>query len=248
MSSDTQSHFAVHASQGRDALNFSTSDCADRLAIPARRAVESIAEPQASPPSTLHFKNYLLENVYLRTTEPQRSEVIALWQNEEAITDLSEAQRRSHEAVLLIRNPTGELAGLSTVGFVRAPDGRVFYAYRMFLRRQHRVSFLMVAVILATRDFLQTFQHPSVQAAGMLHINENPKLMRPGIHRLFEKHDYRYWGTTPQAEDVWVFEFDEPPQTRSTTATLGKTLKRFIPFWSSRSPTNLTFTPISEVA
>src|SRR5262245_30687250 len=73
----------------------------------------------------VHFHDYLLENVYLRTTEAERSEIIALWRDEEALDDQAEAKRRSQEVVFLVRNASGELAGVSTVGFVRIKDGRI---------------------------------------------------------------------------------------------------------------------------
>src|SRR5215470_12872664 len=67
----------------------------------------------------VRFKDYLLENVYLCTTPAQRSEIIALWKEEGAIADPAEAKRRCREAVFLVRASSGELAGLSTVGFLR---------------------------------------------------------------------------------------------------------------------------------
>src|SRR5713101_3827734 len=119
-------------------------------------------DPDLPSVADVHFKDYLLQEVYLRTTQAQRSEVIALWKEEGALEDPEEAARRSHEAVFLVRAASGELAGLSTVGLVRVKDGRTFYAYRMFLRRRDRVPYLMLAVIVATRDFLSSFQHPDL--------------------------------------------------------------------------------------
>src|SRR5207248_3290355 len=104
---------------------------------------------EAAETAALHFKDYLLENVYLRTTELQRLEIITLWEEEGAISDPNEAERRSHEAVFLVRTAAGELAGLSTVGFARVKDGRTFYAYRMFLRKQDRAPYLMLKVVLS---------------------------------------------------------------------------------------------------
>ena len=160
--------------------------------------------------ASIRFRDYLLENVYLRATEVQRSEIIALWQGEGVVRDAGERERRSHEAVFLIRAPSGELAGLSTVGLARVEDGRTFYTYRMFLRKRDRIPYLMVAVVIATRDFLRNFKHPELQPAGILHVNENPKLMRPGAKRLFARFGYRFWGKTADGQDVWAADFAEP--------------------------------------
>ena len=158
------------------------------------------------------FGDYDLEYVYLRTTETQRGEILELWQNEEAGIQGSDADRSSREAVLLVRTGSGELAGVSNVALVRLKDGRRYYSCSVFLRRRDRVPHLMVAICKATRDFLRNFKHPVSQPAGILHVNENPKLMRPGIRRLFTRNGYQYKGQTSLGEDVWVVEFAEPDQ------------------------------------
>jgi hypothetical protein len=157
-----------------------------------------------------HFKDYLLENVYLRTTDSQRSEILALWRDGRVEIDRSQAERRSREAVFLVRAASGELAGVSEVALVRVRAHRRFYAYTMFLRESDRVPYLMLAVVLATRNFLSTFRHPRSQPEGMLHVNENLKLMRPGMRKLFERQGYQYWGRTSRNEDVWAVEFSQP--------------------------------------
>jgi hypothetical protein len=172
----------------------------------------STASPELAPGLNLHFRGYLLENVYLRTTEAQRSEILALWHNEGSGLQGADAERSSREAVFLVRAPSGELAGVSTVALVRLKSGQRFYSCSLFLRKQDRVPNLMITACDATRDFLRTFKHPVSQPVGMLNINENPRLMRPGARRVFERHGYRYWGQTSDGEDVWVTEFGESGQ------------------------------------
>ena len=170
----------------------------------------STADPEVASGLNLRFKDYLLENVYLRTTEAQRIEILDLWRNEGAGIQGVVAERSSHEAVYLIRSPSGDLAGVSTVALVRLKDGRRFYSFSMFLRPKDRVPYLMVAVCDATRDFLRNFKHPVSQPEGMLNINENLKLARPGMRKIFTRHGYRYWGQTARGEEVWVTEFRRP--------------------------------------
>ena len=169
----------------------------------------STASPELASGLNLHFKDYLMENVYLRTTEAQRSEMVELWRNEGSGLEGADAERTSHEAVFLVRNRSGELAGVSTVALIRLKDGRRFYSCSLFLRPRDRVPYLMINVCDATRDFLRTFKHPLAQPAGMLNINENPRLMRPGARRIFVRHGYTYWGQTSKGEDVWATEFGE---------------------------------------
>jgi hypothetical protein len=157
------------------------------------------------------FKDYLLENVYLATTEAHRGEILALWRNGGATLEAEpeEADRRSRETVFMVRASTGELAGVSGVALVRVKGRRRFYAYSTYLRGQDRVPYLMLAVLNATRDFLRGFQHPKSKPEGMLLVTENHKLMRPGVRKLLVRHRYQYWGRNAKGEDVWAVEFAE---------------------------------------
>ena len=176
----------------------------------------STASPEVTSGLNLRFGNYLLENVYLRTTERQRAEILELWRAEQVGLAGADAERSSREAVFLVRTHSGELAGASNAALVRLKDGRRFYSLTLFLRKADRVPYLMVAVCDATRDFLRSFKHPVSQPAGMLNINENPKLMRPGMRKIFARHGYRLWGQTARGEDVWVTLFaEDKPAERS---------------------------------
>jgi hypothetical protein len=155
----------------------------------------------------IRFKDYLLENVYLRATEMQRGEILDLWYEHKAVPDPSERVRRCREAVYMVRDGASELVGVSTVALTQVLDGRFFYAYRMFIRPQDRIPYLMWAVTDGTRDFLRDFRHPEAQAAGMYIVTENAKLMRPGMKRSFRRHGYDYLGKTPHGLDMWATAF-----------------------------------------
>ena len=121
-----------------------------------------MSTPNSEVTSSLnrHFRDYMLENVYLRIREAERSEILALWRDEEEGIQGANAERASREAVFLVRNRSRELAGVSTVALVRLKGGQRFYSMTLFLRKRDRVPYLMVAVCDATRDFLRNFQHP----------------------------------------------------------------------------------------
>jgi hypothetical protein len=93
----------------------------------------------------------------------------------------------------------------------------------MFLRERDRVPYLMITVCDATRDFLRTFKHPVSQPCGMLNVNENLRLMGPGVRKLFARHGYRYWGQTSRGEDVWITEFGEPDKLGLSPSAVGAT-------------------------
>jgi hypothetical protein len=156
----------------------------------------------------IRFKNYRLENIYLRTTQTQRAEILAFWSNS-GVLESGEAEFRGREAVFLVRAPSNELAGVSDVAVVRVAGRRRFYAFSLFLRKADRVPYLMITVLDATRDFLSDFTHPISQPEGLLIVTENPKLMRPGLRKILARHGYRYWGKNGRGEEVWVVEFGE---------------------------------------
>ena len=108
------------------------------------------------------------------------------------------------------------------MALVRLKDGRRFYSCNLFLRNRHQaVSYLGITISDATRDFLRKFKHPLAQPAGMLNVNENPRLAGPGVRKLFARHGYRYWGQTENGEDVWITEFGETPASVVTPRTQG---------------------------
>jgi len=180
------------------------------LTEPRSRLQMNTETADSGPASNLLSNGYLLENVYLRTTDAQRSEILALWRDEGAGLSRVDAERSSREAVFLVRRRSGELAGVSNVALVRLKGGKRFYSFSLFLRPRDRVPFLMVKVCDATRDFLRDFKHPLGQPEGMLNVNENHKLMRPGMRRVFARQGYQYWGQTAQGLDVWATLFNEP--------------------------------------
>ena len=164
--------------------------------------------------ATLQFRGYLLENVYRITSSEQRAEAVAFWLAQGALASRREAVRRAFEIVYLVRSAGGTLAGMCTAALRSgAREESSYYAFRMFLRREDRVPYLMRAVTNATRDFLSALEHPEPRPAGMVIVAENAKLMRPGIRRYFQRHGYAFRGTTSAGRDVWLAPF-APRMTR----------------------------------
>ncbi|MDP2430661.1 MAG: hypothetical protein Q8O33_01375 [Pseudomonadota bacterium] len=156
------------------------------------------------------FGDYRLEFIYRAGSSEQHAEAVAFWLAQGALADRQEAERRAHELVFLVLRVDGVLAGVSTVALQTGTDGRTYYAYRMFLRKEDRVPYLMWAVTDATRDHLRDYDAPPPKPLGMLIVTENRKLMRPGMRRSFQRHNYHYRGKTARGLDVWLAPFDQP--------------------------------------
>jgi type 2 lantibiotic biosynthesis protein LanM len=162
---------------------------------------------EATLAADFRCNGYRLESVYLRLTEAQRAEVLTLWHNEGVLCSPSGAERFSREAGFLVRACSGELAGVCVLPLVQTEDGRIFYDFGLFLRKQDRVPNLLVKIVVAARNFLRVFQHSQFRPAGVLHVNDNPKLMRPGARDLLARCGYCFWGKTSSGEEVWALEF-----------------------------------------
>src|SRR5471030_3304168 len=104
---------------------------------------------------SLNYQNYTFRSVYGQVDEALRTEIVAFWTRSHAITDIQEAWRRTREVVLVVRNPAGEIAGISSVVVCRLPENKRYYFYRMFIQPRDRIYGMMHAVTVATREFLR---------------------------------------------------------------------------------------------
>jgi len=50
---------------------------------------------------------------------------------------------------------------------------------------------------------------PGASPVGLLIVTENPKLMRPGMRKPFQRHGYRHAGKILRGSDLWVSPFGE---------------------------------------
>lgn len=163
-----------------------------------------------------HFRGYRLEPVFQASSAEQRSEAVTFWLAQGAIAQRQEALRRAFELVYLVRRSDGRLAGMSTVALQTGANGHTFYAYRMFLRPEDRVPYLMRTITNASRDLLREFVAPDPKPAGMLIVTENPKLMRAGMARYLERHGYLYRGKNLRGLDRWWAPFSPHPREEAT--------------------------------
>ena len=77
----------------------------------------------------------------------------------------------------------------------------------MFIRAQDRVSGLMRKVTAVTRMFFDENKDLRGAASAMIICTENPKLMRPGLKRMFSNSVWKFAGKDPRGLDLWRFDF-----------------------------------------
>jgi hypothetical protein len=152
------------------------------------------------------YRNHTFHCVYEAVDEDLQKEIVAFWTKNQAIGDPEEAWRRTCEVVFVIRNATGEIAGVSSVYAGNLRDGKKYYFYRLFIQPTDRIFGMMRAVTLATAAFLRDLAIPD-RPHGILHINKNIKLMKPGMRLLFRITGYVYLGKTEKGFDIWKLDF-----------------------------------------
>jgi hypothetical protein len=158
--------------------------------------------------SAILHGDYRIEGVYQNLSDNLRNEVILFWLDNQALSDIAQARQRVDEVAFVVRSPANDLVGISTV--FAAPygaNGDVYLHYRMFIHPAHRVPGLMRAITRATRCYFETNPDARGAARGMIICTENPKLMRSGVKRLFERSVWGYAGKDPRGFDVWKFTF-----------------------------------------
>lgn len=154
-----------------------------------------------------NYHGYTLCNVYENLSHQQREMLVAFWLANDALPDRKAALERSHQACYLMTNTeTSELVGLTTIYPSQVSQtSREYLIMRMFIGHKFRPSPLSIIGVSLTKVFAST-KLAKCGYAGLVNINENKKLARPSVRKLFEKGGYKLLGQS-QGQDVWLFDF-----------------------------------------
>ncbi|MFT6005756.1 MAG: pimeloyl-[acyl-carrier protein] synthase [Pseudoalteromonas tetraodonis] len=155
------------------------------------------------------YDQYRLINVFGKISVDQQQACIAMWSRAGVKLSAQEAQKRALQVCYLIQQRSSEkIVGVSTLYLdTSLGDDELFYANRMFIEVEHRSSRLMItgtAMLICYAK--QALANKAIR--GIININENTKLSRPGMQRIFQRLGYRYF-TQQNAAEVILFEFDQ---------------------------------------
>lgn len=161
----------------------------------------------ADLPARYEYHGYTIDNVYSAVSAELRGEIVEMWLRNGVIPSREIAERRVSQVVLAIRNPAGQMAGVSTAyaGDFQQAGNRYFF-YRMFIQPADRITNLMRFVTLRTADILQAHYVPG-GPQGMLIVTENQKLMRQGMKSMFERNGFEFFGRDHRGLDIWRWKF-----------------------------------------
>jgi len=165
--------------------------------------------------SLFDYQNFQLVNVFGKITSAQRQQCIQMWRDGGVPFTEHEALQRSQQVCYLFRHiDSGELAGVNTLYKEFLPQLKSeWFCNRMYIRPEYRTSRLMV--LATTLMLYYSWLHLRKQQGsngerirGVANINDNIKLHRKGMRRIFERVGYRYSHKVLNRE-VWLFAFDE---------------------------------------
>ena len=153
------------------------------------------------------YGGYELENVFRAITPAQQQACVEVWLRHGVIVAPKTAWDRSAEVCYLMKEAaSGQLVGLNTLYPDRlTPDGPRWFFNRMFIEPASRNSRLMIVATAATVCYAKA-RLASEGLPGVMNVNENPKLARPGMRRIFSRLGYE-WQARHIEQDVWCFDF-----------------------------------------
>lgn len=154
------------------------------------------------------YQQYQIHPVFQCMTSELKEQVLSFWMKTGAFDPLAnvDLQSRVSQICCLIRDETETVVGVTSAYKERLPrDGKLYYFYRVFIDPEHRGTQLRRFVAKASRELLA--EHAAENVEGMIIVTDNPKLMRPGMKRFFEREGYAYRGATPKGLDVWAWYF-----------------------------------------
>ena len=179
------------------------------------------AEPQASrppPSSTSDGLHYRLEGVWPAPTAEVRGEVVNFWLAESAIPDLSVAQERAHQLLIVARAPDCQVAGVSTAQRMHVDQlGFECFYYRTFVGQSHRTlgirSTGLVWKILGKSYRLLNERFQQGDDPGVLGLYaemENPSIMRVRNEAIWQEDgmNFVFIGRTQEGRHKRIWYFD----------------------------------------
>lgn len=154
------------------------------------------------------YGRYRLRNVHGAIGPREQQACVELWLRNGVITSPKAAWERSRQVCYLMHErDTGRLAGVNTLYRDRlTADGPDYLLHRMFIQPEYRDSRLMITATAATLCYAGTRLKDS-GVPGVMDIQENPKLGRPGVTRIRCRLGYRHQGQW-QGQELWYFDFD----------------------------------------
>jgi hypothetical protein len=155
------------------------------------------------------FGRFALRNVFGSITENQRQQCVELWLDNNVLPNQRAALERSNEVCYMLSDLESQrIIGVNTLyPGTLGNQGAPVWLNRMFIDPHHRSTRLMITgtamMLCYAKTTLSNQGH-----VGVVNVNENRKLSRPGMQRIFERLGYRRIGWQA-GNEVLLFRFSD---------------------------------------
>lgn len=153
------------------------------------------------------YGGYRLQNVFQSINEEQIGACVDLWLRNRVLPSEEAARQRSAEVCYFITDrKSSKLIGVNTLYPDTLPGTKhPVFMNRMFIDPTYRNSRLMIVGTAMMLVFAKTHLEHNLQL-GVANLNENGKLSRPGMNRIFDRLGYRRLGFV-SGQELLFFEF-----------------------------------------
>jgi hypothetical protein len=160
-----------------------------------------------SPVDSIHDINLYI--VWKSLADVHKRALAEFWLRNKAVPTPAEALRRADEAVCIALDPTGRIAGVTTVYIAPYGDDKLpYWHYRTFVRPDCRLPGLTVRFFRASLKHLkEVASSQPIQPRGLVVFTENRRLKHQGWHKKFIREGMHFIGTTPDGMHIWRHDF-----------------------------------------
>ena len=169
-------------------------------------SIQAVIQAAVSVVETAAQGDFPIQVVFRRVDEVLRAELAAFWLAHKVIGSAAEGQRRAGEAVCVIRDAHGALAGVNTAyldDFERM--GWPYYFFRMFVREADHPITLPLTALHRAVDVLRNEGKDA--AHGIVIVIENPKLAGAMAQWALTPLGFVLQPRAPGANETWKLDF-----------------------------------------
>lgn len=137
------------------------------------------------------------------------SEVVGIWTNSAGL-DFDEAKRRIQELVIIVRNDSQRIVGVSTASktFLKQIQNYV-YAYRCFILPEFRAPALDTQMIVKSKGFLEkvSLEDHYNKCVGIMVVVQNEVLKLHWRQAIWPGANMMYIGNAPNGDHIRISYF-----------------------------------------
>jgi hypothetical protein len=158
--------------------------------------------------SAIEFNGLRVYWIHERLSADLRHHLVQFWLRSGALSDISEAWRRTFEVGCVTLNRSNEIVGVSSFYIASRADaqGRYFFL-RAFVRPDCRIPGLMRRILLFSYDCLADYAQEPGAPRGVILEAENPKLAQPGVRRVLQRCGFVSLVAGTPIGEVWLRGF-----------------------------------------